>query len=182
MDDRLYENYLAHYGVIGMKWGVRRARKLGAKSAKTSERAKRFKEEAGRSTSAKKQKKLYKKSEELSAKSKKQKIRSDKKLSYHTKRGGGKKAVAKVERESWLKTGAKSFIMGTYGALNYNKMRSTKGYGRVASAGAAFASNWANNLTGGLVSVAEPRIGGFDAGVPTKGQVKSKVSNIRKKK
>ena len=29
-----YGNYLAHYGVLGMKWGVHRARKNQQKAAK----------------------------------------------------------------------------------------------------------------------------------------------------
>ena len=35
----MYDDYLIHYGVIGMKWGVKRATRLTKKSVKAKKKA-----------------------------------------------------------------------------------------------------------------------------------------------
>ena len=54
------QNYLYHYGVLGMKWGVRRSRKASKSSRKTARQKKeeRYSEDYKR-TKALKKKKLY---------------------------------------------------------------------------------------------------------------------------
>lgn len=87
------DNYLSHYGVLGMKWGQRRVRKLNEKAAQTRDKAK---------------------AKEYSAKAKKIETK-------HRDRGG--KAYNYTKNQSTLQAVGKSLVLGTYGALKYNEAR-----------------------------------------------------------
>lgn len=130
MGSSSYGNYLAHYGVLGMKWGVHRARKNQQKAAKA--RAKGNTEAANKY--AAKAKKIEQKHVE----------RTD------------RKTYNRVKNTSAAKLYGQSLVLGTYGALKYNQARENGGTrGKSIVDGLVFGT--ANALTGGLLSVAEPR-------------------------
>lgn len=125
-----YNDYLAHYGVLGMKWGVHRARKNQQKAAKA--RAKGNTEAANKY--AAKAKKIEQK---------------------HVDRTD-RKTYNRVKNTSAAKLYGESLVLGTYGALKYNQARAN-GSTRGKSIVDGLVMGVANDLTGGLLSIAEPR-------------------------
>ena len=131
-----YDNsYLEHYGVLGMKWGVRRAQKNKQKAARA--RAKGDTEKAAKYSNR--------------AKAIEQKHRDR----------GGSKTYDRAKNMSNAKAAGQSLVFGTYGALKYNQARSA-GSGRLRSAAEAIIYLNADILTGGLASVVEPRVAASD--------------------
>lgn len=126
----MQQNELKHYGVLGMKWGVHRAKKNADKAAKYRKK--------GNTEKAK----------QYEAKSKKIE-------SKHRKRVGDA-AYDRVAKTSTGKLIVESMVFGTYGALNYNRARSA-GASRGKSAIVGALSTMGNTATGGLLSIAEPR-------------------------
>lgn len=120
---------LMHYGVVGMKWGVHRARKLQAKADK------------------RKRKGDIKGYEKYSAK-------SSKIINKHKRRAGA--AYDRINNQKMSKTLLQSAVFGTYGALKYNQMRA-KNVKRGYAAVGAMLANIGNQSTGQLLSVVEPR-------------------------
>ena len=139
------EDYLCHYGVLGMKWGVHNASRAAAKSSKARNKALTYKD-----TDSKKYNKYMNKSNKYAAKS--QRI-----TAKHKARAGA--AYDYTNKESALKSVGKSLIFGTYGALKYNELRGGDN-GRIISTGGAALMGLANNFTGGLLSIVEPRVSG----------------------
>lgn len=125
-----YSDALAHYGVLGMKWGVHRARKNQQKAAKA--RAK------GNTEAANKYAAKAKKIEQ------KHVARTD------------RKTYNRVKNTSAAKLYGESLVLGTYGALKYNQARAS-GVSRGKSIIDGLAMGIADDLTGGLLSIAEPR-------------------------
>lgn len=121
--------YLMHYGVLGMKWGQRRARHYAIKAKNTNNREK---------------------SDKYANKSK----RIEQK---HIDRAGSKEVYNRVKNQSTAKLLGKSAIIGTYGTLNYERARA-KGYSRGRSYLAGLTSETLNSLTGGFRASYEPRI------------------------
>lgn len=125
------DDYLAHYGVLGMKWGqhrvqvnqakAKRAKALGNKEAysKYSAKANRIKQK-------------------------------------HIRLAGGKKAYDYTKRESLGKSVVKSALLTTYGAMKYNEFRS-KNQSQANAGIKAIGYGFGNNMTYGLLSVVEPR-------------------------
>lgn len=130
----LTNDELMHYGVLGMKWGVHRANKFAAKASNA--RAAGNKEAAA---------KYQAKSNKIKAK--------------HTARVGGKASYNYSAKESVGKSLAKSYLMGTYGALKYNEARS-KGRDRGEAVVQGLVYGIGNGLTGGVMSIVEPRLRG----------------------
>lgn len=156
-------NELYHYGVLGMKWGVRRA-KVNAKKAKNLRDKKSLKEydEIADYKKSKGDTKGYARAKKNKQKQldKAQKFENKSKeiLKKHEKRTS-KETVRKVGNQSLGKTLIKTVVLGgTYGALKYNEARASEN----ASRGKAFIEGTiysnANLLSGGLMSFIEPRI------------------------
>lgn len=128
-----YQNdYLAHYGVLGMKWGQRRVRVNQAKAR----RAKAIGDKEAYAKYSSKANRIKQK---------------------HIRLSGGKKAYDYTKNESLGKSLVKSTLLTTYGTMKYNEFRS-KGQDQLTAGVKAVAYGYANNLTGGIVSIAEPRL------------------------
>lgn len=123
---------LMHYGVLGMKWGVRKANRYAEKA------------KIARASGDKA------KASEYEAKSKTLKEK-------HMRRAGGKKAYDYSAKESLGKSLLKSYIFSTYGALKYNEARANNVDAGEAALKAALYS-FANASTGGILSIVEPRL------------------------
>lgn len=121
-----------HYGVLGMKWGVHRARV-------NQQKANKIRKKNGSEKEARKY--------EDKAKA----IRSK-----HESRSS-KETVKRVENASVGKLAIQSALMGTYGALKYNQARSKgESRGRAALKGTLY--NIGNMNTAGWLGVVEPRL------------------------
>lgn len=123
---------LYHYGVLGMKWGVHRAKSYQEKSNRARARGK-------------------------MAAAQKYQNKSDRIMAKHERLAGGKKTISRVSKQSMGKTLAQAAIFGTYGALKYNQARA-----KHASMGKAVVEatlySVGNKLTSGMLSVVEPRL------------------------
>ncbi len=145
---------LKHYGVLGMKWGIRRSRKFAKKAAKARTKEKRDKYQS----------------------------KSDKIAARHERLSGGKKVVDRVNSISTGKAIAQSLVFNTYGALKYNAVRA-KGVGRGKAAVEAAIYGFGQYATSGIMGIVEPRLNSntrksLDRGVD---RVVSEVAdNIRK--
>lgn len=158
-----YELY--HYGVIGMKWGVRRARKKEAKQAYRKATDAAFKKyergiagveknyKRGQNLSdadLKREQKIesdYKKAEAKAKADYKKALKSKSNdVSNAVAKGYHKGAAKRVTNQSTGKTIAQAMIFGSYGALKYNQGRA-EGMNRGKAAAAAVLSSWANNMT-----------------------------------
>lgn len=130
MPSSSYGNYLAHYGVLGMKWGVHRAKVNRGKAANA--RAKGDTEKAA---------KYANKAKNIEQK--------------HIDRTD-RKTYNKVKNASTAKLVGQSLVFGTYGALKYNQAR-VNGMTRGMSTLAGILGSGVNSITGGIYGVAEPR-------------------------
>lgn len=125
-------NELYHYGVLGMRWGVKRARRNLAKADRLRSRG------------------MTEKANRLEA-------RAKAKLQKHNRYSGGSATVDYTMKQSLGKQLAKSYLFGTYGALKYNEARA-KGASRGKAAVNAILYNTGNVASSGFMSIIEPRI------------------------
>lgn len=127
-DTKVSELDLKHYGVIGMKWGVRRAYKKGKPYTYKSHGQKKYEKKLDRQmnkgVSAKRMAKTRNKLEQY-------KTRDISRVDYATRTSVGKSVV-------------KTMLFGPFGSGNYNRMRAS-GAGRI---GSAFVANWVASTVG----------------------------------
>ena len=119
------QNELYHYGVLGMKWGMRRAHSKGTSYTYKSHGQKKY---------AKKVEKLEAKNAKKDNVSYGQQRKLDKakiKLNTYTQRDKNRQDYAKTT--SVGRSVAKTLLMGPLGAGNYNRFRAA-GHGRIVSA------------------------------------------------
>lgn len=136
------QDYLEHHGVLGMKWGVHRAKQWNKAASRASAKAKTVTDKAQRA--------------ELNSKSNAYSQRANKILKKHERLAGGKKAFEYTKNQSTGKAIVKSLLMGSYGASQYNKSRA---YGRSVARSllSGYAGAFASTQTGSLASIVNPR-------------------------
>lgn len=152
---------LMHYGVLGMKWGVRRARKNQEKADKAKKDARWWTNTANLETGTDKLSKASRAASYRHAAKAKQKAAKyeakAKKIEQKHRQRAGSKTYDRVKNTSTGKLFAQSILMDTYGALKYNEARS-RGTSRGRSYVEGLLYGTGNRLTGGLMSVVEPRM------------------------
>lgn len=130
MPSSSYGNYLAHYGVLGMKWGVHRAKVNQVKAANA--RAKGDTENAA---------KYANKAKNIEQK--------------HIDRTD-RKTYNKVKSTSTAELVGQSLVFNTYGALKYNQALAS-GMDLGDSILTGILGYGVNTITGGIYSLIEPR-------------------------
>jgi hypothetical protein len=162
---------LKHYGIIGMKWGVRRARRKEAKQAYKKATDKAFSEYE---RSIKKIEQPYKRGQNPSAKDQARELAAEKRYAdaaakakaqykraktdksndaaiLKNKYGSTTKSAAK--RMTQMSTGkalGQAMLMGSYGAMRYNELRAG-GQSRGKAAAQAIMDNAINQYTYGAL-------------------------------
>lgn len=151
---------LYHYGVLGMKWGRRKARTNVEKSNRAKESAKEWDEIANYKES-KGRKRAAAKARENAARDREEARRYSSKANKlekkHMQRAGGRKAYNYSAKESTGKSVAKSLLFGTYGTLRYNEARA-KGTVRGRAIVNGLLSSAFNKATLGIGGAIESRM------------------------
>lgn len=132
------QNELYHYGVVGMKWGHRRARKMMERAGRLDQKAR----NRGNDVYKAKANVLRSKADLINKK--------------NIRRLGkdGKALYQKIGKTSGAKVAAQAALMGSYGALKYNKAR-LNGNGRGKAYVKGIVANNLNIVTGGKLGLGQ---------------------------
>ena len=147
---------LSHYGVLGMKWGVRRARKLENKISKSRKMTSKW-DKALRDQEKKTGEDLssYRKENRVEGQLVEKRYRSKiEKIRKKESNFGG--SAARIKKMSTGKALASSMLMGTYGSLKYQQARAS-GAKRGEAYLSAIGPRFIDNVTMGLYSTYESR-------------------------
>lgn len=128
------QDYLMHYGVVGMKWGMRKARNNGVTYAYKSHGQKKYENKVQTLKSKNAPAKKIKSAET--------KLQTFKQRDLNRQQYAAKTNVGKGV--------AKTLLMGPFGAGNYNRLRAA-GKGRLTS---ALASNIVSSTLGMPITIA----------------------------
>ena len=129
----MYNNELKHYGVLGMKWGIRKADRLSSKNKKSRALSK----ELGKNKTSRVSR-IRKKSVDYGIKKRTKKLNDTNfKLDMY-----GKATRKKVKDLSTLSAIGQTLVLGPYGALKYNQLKANNisngkafAYARIANIG-----------------------------------------------
>lgn len=164
------EEYLAHYGVLGMRWGRRKAVRETASVASAKAKAKAANKQyskdynkasalgfdtiVGTKGSKKRWDAAYKSAREAGNADKAyRKAKTDAMYKELNKKypGNSKALNKRLAKTSTGKAVAQTFLLGSYGALKYNEAR-VNGTSKGKAIGKAILKNWGNNLTLGAMA------------------------------
>ena len=148
---------LKHYGVLGMKWGVHRAKKYRDKAEKKRAYSRSMVGDANlhyskandRLTKSARKASYYHASK-ARAKAKKYDAKADKIESKN--KPFNKKTRDKINKMSTGEAVGKSLLLGSYGAMIYTNARTSRNMSRGKAAATAILANGLNNLSLGSLS------------------------------
>lgn len=132
------QNELYHYGVVGMKWGHRRARKMMERAGSLDQKARNRGNDVYRAKAN-----VLRSKADLINKKNIRRLGKD-----------GKALYQKIGKTSGKKIAAQTVLMGSYGALKYNKAR-LKGNGRGKAYVKGLVANELNIVTGGTLGLGQ---------------------------
>lgn len=146
------DQYLAHYGVLGMRWGVKRAAKKSGAYSKTNQQTKQkikeIKKTKGVSRAEKKQ--MIKKAKENL---KKQRKEIDIKVANKQYSKNSAEANKRIMSLSSGEALAQTWLLTGYGAVNYNRTKAA-GYSSGVAITSGVLSAIGNTFLGGYPSIA----------------------------
>lgn len=153
------DDYVKHYGVLGMKWGIHRAKKNTSKASNLRTSAKKYDSMA---KEARLQGNSKKASRYSNRASKNRSIAKKKDAKYRAimnkhRRLAGKETLSRISKKSTLSLYLESTLVGTYGALKYEQARA-KGNSRGKSILNALMNDAGNMVSGGTLQFIEPRL------------------------
>ena len=164
-------NELAHYGILGMKWGVRRARIKAAKQARKKRIGKALEELGDDNRTPQKTSKYEQQRKKAYNQYRRDKKNKSKDLEYANKLYSNRTSEAnkRALNTSTGKAVVQTSLFGPLGSVVYTSMRG-EGYSRGASAALAAVSSIADMSVGGFAGMYE-----YGTNIAGRSKFKSKI-------